>query len=177
MEEKDEDLTIDDTVASEGKLGTVKKKLEEMTNECGNYLDKYQRTMAEFDNFRKRTAKEKVEMYDIGVMETVEKILPMIDNFERALLQISKDISEEEAKEHSILKGINMIYTQFTDTLKHIGVEEIDATGKTFDPNLHNAVMHVEDENHGENEVIEVFQKGYIYGEKVIRHAMVKVGN
>ena len=177
MEEINKDLTNDDAVALEGELGTVKKKLEEMTSECGSYLDKYQRTMAEFDNFRKRTAKEKVEMYDIGVKETVEKILPMVDNFERALSQINKDISEKEAKDHPILKGINMIYTQFTDTLKDIGVEEIDATGKTFDPNLHNAVMHVEDENHGENEVIEVFQKGYIYGEKVIRHAMVKVGN
>ncbi|OGO82957.1 MAG: nucleotide exchange factor GrpE [Clostridiales bacterium GWD2_32_19] len=155
----------------------LQRKLEEKELECIGNLDKYQRNMAEFDNFRKRTMKEKSEMYDIGVMETVGKILPMIDNFERAIEQISKDINEEETKNYSILKGIKMIYEQFNDTIKGIGVQEIEALNKPFDTSIHNAVMHVEDENYGENEVIEVFQKGYTYGEKVMRHAMVKVAN
>ena len=133
IENEDEEIKF----GEEGIIETVEiielqRKLEEKELECISNLDKYQRNMAEFDNFRKRTIKEKSEMYDIGVMETVGKILPMIDNLDRAMAQISKDISEEEVKEYSILKGIKMIYDQFNDTLKGIGVEEIDALNKQF---------------------------------------------
>ncbi|NLP47251.1 MAG: nucleotide exchange factor GrpE [Epulopiscium sp.] len=151
----------------------LKKILQEKEEKNKEYLDRLQRTMAEFDNFRKRTTKEKASMYDRGVKETIEKILPVIDNFERALLNTDdqKEINE------GFFQGFEMIYKQFKGILEEIGVKEIEAVGKPFDPNYHNAVTHVEDDQYKENEVIEEFQKGYVYQDQVIRYSMVTVAN
>ncbi len=134
--------------------------------------DKHQRLMAEFQNFRTRTEKEKSTMYEMGVKTTVEKILPVIDNFERGLSTMS-----DEDKAAPVGQGMEMIYKQFVSTLEEIGVKPIEAVGKEFDPNFHNAVMHVEDDKLDENVVAEEFQKGYMYHDSVIRHSMVKVAN
>lgn len=131
--------------------------------------DRILRQLAEFDNYRKRTTKEKSEMYDMGVMGIVEKLLPVIDNLERAL--------EAAPKEDSFVEGVDMIYKQFMKILEESKVTVIETKEATFNPDLHNAVMHVEDENYGENMIVEEFQKGYLYKEKVIRHSMVKVAN
>ena len=131
--------------------------------------DRLKRNMAEFDNFRKRTEKEKASMYVIGARDIVEKILPVVDNFERGLAQAPEG--------DAFADGMKMIYKQLMTALDEMGVKEIEAKGKEFDPNLHNAVMHVEDENAGTNEVVEVFQKGYTYKDFVVRHSMVKVAN
>lgn len=134
--------------------------------------DRILRHMAEFDNFRKRTEKEKAAMYEIGAKDIIEKILPVVDNFERGL----KTVGEEEAKS-AFAEGMDKIYKQFVKTLEDAGVKAIEAVGKEFDPNLHNAVMHVDDDSVGENIVVEEFQKGYTYRESVVRHSMVKVAN
>lgn len=128
--------------------------------------------MAEFDNFRKRTEKEKSGMYDIGAKEIIEKILPVVDNFERGLAAVPS----EEA-ENPFVEGMNKIYKQLMTALQDMGVTPIEAVGKEFDLNLHNAVMHVEDESFGENVIAEEFQKGYLYKDTVVRHSMVKVAN
>ena len=134
------------------------------------YLERLQRTLAEFDNYRKRTDKEKSAMYDLGLNDTVLTILPVLDNFERAL--------EAPCSDSSYVKGMEMIYKQMIDLLDSIGVTQIEATGKPFDTKIHNAVMHVEDDQYGENEVVLEMQKGYIYkDDKVIRHSMVQVAN
>lgn len=134
--------------------------------------DKLMRNMAEFDNYRKRTEKEKSMMYDLGVKSLLEKILPIVDNFERGLASLS-----DEDKNSSFVQGIELIYRQLMAALDEIGLKPIDAVGKEFDPNLHNAVMHGEDENLGPNIVSEEFQKGYTYHDMVVRHSMVKVVN
>ena len=121
------------------------------------------------ENFRRRTEKEKATMYDMGARDVVEKLLPVIDNFERGLS--GADDADPFAE------GMKMIYRQLMTMLKDIGVEPMDAAGKEFDPNLHNAVMHVDDESLGENIVAEELQKGYMYKEHVVRHSMVKVAN
>ncbi len=141
------------------------EKIEELT-------DRLKRQMAEFDNFRKRTEKEKASMYEIGAKSVIEKILPVIDNFERGLAAVP-----EEQKEDAFVTGMDKIYKQMLSTLEEIGVKPIEAVGQEFDPNFHNAVMHVEDEELGENIVAEEFQKGYLYRENVVRHSMVKVAN
>ena len=141
------------------------EKIEELN-------DRLKRQMAEFDNFRKRTEKEKSAMYEIGARSVIEKILPVVDNFERGLAGVP-----EEQKEESFVVGMDKIYKQILTTLAEIGVTPIEAVGKEFDPNFHNAVMHVEDEELGENTVAEEFQKGYIYRDTVVRHSMVKVAN
>ena len=128
--------------------------------------------MAEFDNFRKRTEKEKSAMYEIGAKDIIEKILPVVDNFERGLGAVT-----EERKEDSFVSGMEMIYKQIMTTLDSVGVKAIEAVGNEFDPDFHNAVMHVEDEEVGENIVVEEFQKGYTYRDTVVRHSMVKVAN
>lgn len=148
------------------------KELAEKDQKIEELSDRIIRTMAEFDNFRKRTEKEKSQMFDMGVKSVVEKLLPIIDNFERGLSAIS-----EEEKEGAFAKGIEMIYKQLMTALEEIGVKPIDAVGKEFDPNLHNAVMHGEDETLGANIVSDEFQKGYIYHDIVVRHSMVKVVN
>ena len=128
--------------------------------------------MAEFDNFRKRTEKEKSQMYEVGAKDIIEKILPVVDNFERGLSAVT-----EEEKENAFVQGMEKVYKQLMTTLEGIEVKPIEAVGKEFDPNFHNAVMHVEDENLGENIVAEEFQKGYMYRDSVVRHSMVKVAN
>lgn len=134
--------------------------------------DRLKRSMAEFDNFRKRSEKEKATMFDMGARSVAEKLLPVVDNFERAMLATP---SEGEGK--AFADGIAMIYNQMTKTLEDLGVKPIDCVGKEFDPNLHNAVMHIEDESLGENVVAEELLKGYMYKDSVLRHSMVKVAN
>lgn len=134
--------------------------------------DKYKRLLAEFENARQRTEKESKKMYDIGAKEVLEKLLPVVDNFERAILMIP-----DEDKDRSFEQGVDMIYKQLMTTLEGIGVAAMNAEGKEFDPELHNAVIHVEDENYGENIVAEEMQKGYMYKDQVLRHSMVKVAN
>ncbi len=145
-------------------------KIKELEQAVKDNFDKFLRKAAEFENFRKRTNNEKAGMYSNGVRDTVEKLLPVIDNFERAV-----EMSEE--KESSLYKGVEMILKQFLEIIASLGVEEIPALGEPFDPNVHSAVMHVEDEKCDENVVVEVFQKGYRLGDRVIRPSMVKVAN
>ena len=150
-------------------FGKKKKEKDKFEQQIEELTDRLKRSMAEFDNFRKRTEKEKASMYVIGAREIVEKILPVVDNFERGLAQAP----EEDA----FADGMKMIYKQLLTTLDDLGVKPIEAVGKEFDPNLHNAVMHVEDENVGESIVVEELQKGYTYKDFVVRHSMVKVAN
>lgn len=133
--------------------------------------DRLKRQMAEFDNFRKRTEKEKSAMYEVGARDIIEKILPVLDNFERALAAVPEDAKD------SFSEGVEMIYKQFVKTLEDTGVEAIEAVGQQFDPNLHNAVMHIDDEKFGENEISMEMQKGYKYRGTVVRHSMVQVAN
>ena len=149
-----------------------KKKDNKLEQQIEELTDRLKRNMAEFDNFRKRTEKEKSSMYVIGAKDIIEKILPVLDNFERGLAAVPED-----EKGSSFAEGIEKIYKQFVKTLEDAGVESIEAVGKQFDPNLHNAVMHVEDEEAGENIVVEEFMKGYMYKGSVVRHSMVKVAN
>ncbi|HKL99698.1 MAG TPA: nucleotide exchange factor GrpE [Mobilitalea sp.] len=130
------------------------------------------RNIAEFDNFRKRTDKEKSQMFDIGAKSVIEKLLPIIDNFERGLGTVSSN-----DKEGAFVQGIELIYKQLMTSLDEIGVKPIEAVGKEFDPVFHNAVMHGEDENLGENVISNEYQKGYMYRDSVVRHSMVKVVN
>lgn len=134
--------------------------------------DKYRRTMAEFDNFRKRTEKEKATMYEIGAKDIINKLLPVVDNFERGLASIP-----EADKGTPVADGMDKIYRQLTKMLEEAGVKEIEAEGQEFNPDFHNAVMHIEDETLGENVVAEVLLKGYTYRDSVVRHSMVKVAN
>ena len=128
--------------------------------------------MAEFDNFRKRTEKEKSGMFELGAKSVVEKLLPVVDNFERGLATVP-----EEQKEDPFVVGVDKVYKQLLAVFDEIGVKAIEAVGQPFDPNFHNAVMHVEDDEQGENVVVEEFQKGYMYHDSVVRHSMVKVAN
>lgn len=150
---------------SSKELAAKDQKIEELT-------DRLMRTMAEFDNYRKRTEKEKSAMYDMGIKSVIEKILPTVDNFERGLGTIT-----EKEKESAFAQGIELIYRQLLTSLDEIGLKPIEAVGKEFDPNLHNAVMHGEDESMGDNIVSDEFQKGYMYRDMVVRHSMVKVVN
>ena len=131
--------------------------------------DKYMRLLAEYDNYRKRSQKEKEASWTNAKAETIKEILPVYDNLARAL--------QQETADEAYAKGVEMIMTQLKNALEKLGVEEIPAAGQPFDPNLHNAVMHVDDEELGENVVAEVFQAGFKLGDKIIRHAMVKVAN
>ena len=149
-----------------------KSKKDKKDEQIEELKDKLTRQMAEFDNFRKRTEKEKSAMYEIGAKDIIEKILPVVDNFERGLGAVT-----EEQKEDSFVSGMEMIYKQIMTTLDSVGVKAIEAVGNEFDPDFHNAVMHVEDEEVGENIVVEEFQKGYTYRDTVVRHSMVKVAN
>ena len=154
---------------SEKKGAFGKKKKDKKDEQIEDLNDRLKRQMAEFDNFRKRTEKEKSSMYIIGAKEIVEKILPVVDNFERGLAQAQEG--------DAFADGMKMIYKQLTTTLDELGVKPIEAVGKEFNPDFHNAVMHVEDEEVGENIVVEEFQKGYTYKDFVVRHSMVKVAN
>lgn len=148
-------------------------KIAALEQQAADNLDKYQRCLAEFDNFRKRTAKEKAAMYDDGVRDTVEKLLGVVDNLERAVMAQEGKAEENDA----FFKGVAMTLKQFQEILHGIGVEEIKALGEKFDPNLHAAVAHEDDENYGENEIMLEMLKGYRYKDRVIRHSMVKVAN
>ena len=148
------------------------KKKDPKDEKIDELNDKLRRSMAEFDNYRKRTDKEKSAMYEIGAKDVIEKILPIVDNFERGLNTIPED-----AKGTAFAEGMEKIYKQFVKTLDDLGVKPIEAVGKPFDPNFHNAVMHVEDENLGENVVAAELKKGYTYKESIVRHSMVQVAN
>ncbi len=149
-----------------------KDKKDPKDQQIEDLTDRIKRNMAEFDNFRKRTEKEKAAMFEIGAKAIIEKILPVVDNFERGLATVPED-----KKEDSFVEGMDKVYKQLLKSLEEMGVEPIEAVGKEFDPNLHNAVMHVEDENFGENVVAAEFQKGYTYKGAVVRHSMVQVAN
>lgn len=148
------------------------KKKDKKDQQIEELNDRLMRNMAEFDNYRKRTEKEKAMMFELGAKDIIEKMLPVIDNFERGLASIT-----EEEKGGAFAKGIEAIYKQMMQTLEGAGVKQIEAVGQEFDPNFHNAVMHMEDEEYGENVVVEEFQKGYMYKDTVVRHSMVKVAN
>ena len=171
-EEVQENKEASENEAPKGKtsfFGKKKEKKDKKDQQIADLTDRLQRTMAEFDNFRKRTEKEKASMYIIGAKEIVEKILPVVDNFERGLATAHEG--------DAFADGMKMIYKQLMTTLDELGVKPIEAVGQPFDPNYHNAVMHVEDESLGENVVAEELQKGYTYKDFVIRHSMVKVAN
>ena len=145
------------------------EKVEDEKDTSNEYLERLQRLMAEFDNYRKRSEKEKINTYDVAVSDVITELLPLVDNFERALKQGNQ--------EDSFYKGVEMIYKQLMGMFEKFKIETIQAEGEVFDPNLHNAVFHVEDENVGENVIVEELQKGYLYKERVLRHSLVKVAN
>ena len=155
-----------------GFFGKKKEKKDKKDEQIAELTDKLKRQLAEFENFRNRTDKEKSQMYAVGAKDVIEKILPVIDNFERGLKSI-----REDQKGGPVANGMEMIYKQLITVLSDLGVTPIEAVGQEFDPNLHNAVMHAEDEGLGENIVAEEFQKGYKYKDTVLRHSMVKVAN
>ncbi len=153
-------------------FGKKREKKDKKDVRIEELEDKVKRQLAEFENFRNRTEKEKSRMYEFGARDVIEKILPVVDNFERGLASIP-----EEEKESPVASGMEMIYKQMMTMLEGLGVKTIEAVGQPFDPNFHNAVMHVEDEEIEESTVVEEFQKGYIYKDSVIRYSMVKVAN
>ena len=180
-EEKIEEETKEEKIEEEPKAETKKEKKPKKESKKETELketaeklikeekEKYLRLAAEYDNFRKRSQKERDSLYNDIKADTLLKFLPVYDNLERALKQATAD--------EAYRKGVEMIMTQFCTTMEKLGVTEIEAAGQKFDPTIHNAVMHVEDESFGENEVVEVFQKGFKLNDKVIRFAMVKVAN
>ena len=171
-EENSEEAEKEENDGEAGKssmFGRKNKELEKCRAQIDELTDKLKRNMAEFDNFRKRTDKEKASNYIIGAKDVIEKILPVVDSFERGLAAAPED--------DSFAEGMKLVYKQLVTALEDLGVEPIEAVGKEFDPNLHNAVMHVEDEKAGENIIVEEFQKGYTYKDTVVRHSMVKVAN
>lgn len=153
-------------------FGKKKEKKDKKDEKIDELTDQLKRQMAEFDNFRKRTTQEKASMYVIGAKEIVEKILPIVDSFERGLGAVP-----ENQKEDPFVEGMNKVYKQLMAALEEAGVQAIEAVGQEFDPNMHNAVMHEESEEAGENIIVEEFQKGYLYKDFVVRHSMVKVAN
>ena len=177
-EEIKETEAVETETAEETKADKADKKkskklegeLEKKEKELAEANDKYMRLFAEYDNFRKRSAKEKEGIYADAYIDALTQILPVLDNLERAA-------AFEGADAQTLAKGLELTLRSFAETLSKMGVKEIEAAGKTFDPNLHNAVMHIDDENYGESEVVEVFAKGYVRGDKVLRHSMVKVAN
>ena len=164
--------TVEESTEKKGFFGKKKDKKDKKDQKIEELEDKVKRQLAEFENFRNRTEKEKSRMYEFGARDVIEKMLPVVDNFERGLASIP-----EEEKGGPVASGMEMIYKQMMTTLEGLGVTPIDALNKPFDPNFHNAVMHVEDEEVEESTVVEEFQKGYIYKEHVIRYSMVKVAN
>ena len=158
--------------AEKKKFFGKKNKKDKKDEKIDELTDRLTRQIAEFDNFRKRTEKEKSQMYEIGAKDIIEKILPIVDNFERGLASMPED-----EKATPFAEGMEKIYKQLMTTLEGIGVKPIEAVGQEFNPDFHNAVMHVEDEELGENIIAEEFQKGYMYRDSVVRHSMVKVAN
>ena len=173
---EDEETVEDADDSAEGKekkkLFGRKPKKDPRDEKIEELTDRVTRQMAEFDNFRKRTEKEKAAMYEIGAKSVIEKLLPVVDNFERGFSTVA-----EEDKDDAFVKGMEMVYKQIMTTFETIGVKPIEAVGQEFNPDLHNAVMHEDDESVGENIVLEEFQKGYTYHDSVVRYSMVKVAN
>ena len=166
-----EEVKTEATAAPEEKKKKSKKSdkaLEEKQAELDAMNDKYLRLAAEYDNFRRRSAKEREGVYADAYADAMAAIMPVIDNLERAARY-----SDAE----KVRAGLELTFKSFADTLEKMGIKSFGEAGETFDPNIHNAVMHVEDEEKGEGEIVEVFQKGYVKGDKVIRYAMVKVAN
>lgn len=157
-----------DAKADKKKIKKLEEELEKANAKAEEINERYVRMLAEYDNFRKRTAKERDSVYSDAYLDALTSILPVLDNLERA-----EGCEEAEA----LKKGLELTLKSFRDTLEKMGVKEIEAKGKPFDPNLHNAVMHVEDEAYGESEIVEVLMKGYQKDDKVIRYSMVKVAN
>ena len=149
-----------------------KEKKDKNAELVEELTDRVKRQMAEFENFRKRSEKENAGMFEMGAKSVIEQILPVIDNFERGLAAVPED-----AKDDPFIDGMEKIYRQLMDTMDKLNVKPIEAVGTEFNPDFHNAVMHVEDEEAGENVVVEEFQKGYLYKDQVVRHSMVKVAN
>ena len=177
VEAEESEVETVETVEETGKTTKEKtkknkKKKDERDEKIEELSDKLLRQMAEFDNFRKRTEKEKSAMYEIGAKDIIEKLLPVVDNFERGFTTVA-----EEDKEDAFVTGMEMVYKQLMTMLEGVGVKPIEAVGQEFNPDLHNAVMHVEDETVGENIIVEEFQKGYTYRDSVVRYSMVKVAN
>ena len=169
-EEKDDASSEEEDTKKKGFFG--KKKKDKKDTQIEELTDRVQRQMAEFDNFRKRTEKEKAAMFEVGAKSVIEKLLPTVDSFERGFVSVT-----EEQKEDPFVQGMEKVYRQLMTSLESIGVKPIEAVGQKFDPNYHNAVMHVEDEEADENVIVEEFQKGYLYRDTVVRHSMVKVSN
>ena len=169
-----QEQTVEETPAKaeEKKEKKKSKKKDKKDEKIEELNDRRLRNMAEFENFRNRSEKEKAAKFDMGAKNVVEKVLPIVDNFERGLAAVP-----EEEKDNAFVKGMEAVYKQFTTVLEEIGVTPIEAVGKEFDPNLHNAVMHDEDETKEANIISEEFQKGYMYKDSVVRHSMVKVVN
>lgn len=164
--EENKEFEQDEEIADENPYKEYEDKIEELEKKNYDLNDKYLRVVAEYDNFRKRSLKERDGIYAEAYIDAVKQILPIVDNMERAEAYLSDDASSE---------GVKMIMNSIHEALTKMGVTEIET--KTFDPNYHNAVMHIDDESYGEGEIVEVFQKGYKKGDKVIRYAMVKVAN
>lgn len=160
---------LEETVEEAAEASAEPSEAEQLKEQLAQLNEKYVRMLAEYDNFRKRSQKEKDAIYPRATADTVEKFLPIVDNFERAM---SASCTDETFK-----KGMDMIFQSFMNTLTSLNVEMIGETGETFDPNLHNAVMHIEDEQYGDNEIVQVLQKGYRIGDRVVRYAMVQVAN
>lgn len=174
-ENDSENASNDDSEEAKKKVFGRKNKKEKKDKkdiQIEELNDKFLRLMAEYDNFRKRTEREKSSMFEMGVKSIIEKMLPIIDNFERGF-----DCVSEEQKEDPFVQGMDKVYTQMMTAFSDAGVVAIEAVGKEFDPNIHNAVMHVEDESVGEGVVVEEFQKGYMYRDTLVRCSMVKVAN
>ncbi len=152
------------------KLSPDQEKLEKLQKEFDEHKEQHLRVLAEYDNFRKRSQNEKNAVYHNAVSDTVQAILPIADNIERALAQ-------ENASAEDMKKGVEMIEAQITAVFEKLGIKASGEVGETFDPNLHNAVAHIDDETLGENVIAAVYQKGYLLGDKVVRHAMVQVAN
>ena len=165
-QKKDQEVENEAEKNDAAEVNSQEKELNETKKQLAETADKYLRVLAEYDNFRKRSQKERDSIYGDAYVDCIKNMLPIIDNLERVL---TLDGDEK------FMDGLKIIVNQTHDALNKMGVHEIEC--KTFDPNIHNAVMHIEDESYGEGEIVEVFQKGYIYGEKVIRYAMVKVAN
>ena len=175
--ENGQETTASESKAAEkgAKAGADKKKIKKLEEELAEanrradeINEKYMRMLAEYDNFRKRSAKEREGVYADACTDVLTSVLPVLDNLERA--EACKDAE-------GLSKGLELTLKSFRDTLERLGIHEIEALGKTFDPNVHNAVFHVDDESYGESEIVEVLMKGYTKGDKVIRYAMVKVAN
>ena len=169
-EEGSDGEASEENVESENKKGFFKKKKDKKDEQIEELNDRVKRQMAEFENFRKRSEKEKTQMFDMGAKTIIEKILPIVDNFERGFTSV-----EEADKEDAFVKGMDMVYKQLMTELENAGVKQIDAIGQEFNPDFHNAVMQVESEEYESGVVAQEFQKGYTYKDSVVRHSMVAV--